>query len=373
MLDPMNYRNDFPILQNKTQLSSCSQSALHTNVKNAVVNYLNIWEQDGADWGGWMEECESARQKFAKLINADPTEVSIVSSVSHAASAISTTLMDQSEKKDVVTTTADFPCIGHVWLSQNDRNVSFIEPEDGIIPLEKYEQAITDDTLITSVSHVSYYNGFKQDLSSIADIVHQKGGYFFVDAYQSAGQANIDVKESEVDFLTAGMQKYLLGTPGLAFLYVKKNIAEQLTPLITGWFGQKDPFAFNIQNVDYASGAIRFDTGTFPMINGYAANAGLDVLLNVGVKNIEEYLSSLSEYALGYAGELGLEVKSPNNISIKGSNTAIHADNASQIEAQMAERNFIVSARADVVRISPHFYNKKSDIKNALDALKELL
>lgn len=341
---------------------------MHNDVKKSVNKYLETWETNGMQWDGWMTACESAREKFAKLINADTEEIAIVSSVSHAVSAVAASFRHTRDKGKVFITEDDFPCVGHVWLSQEDFDVSFLSCDSGGFEPEDAAR-IPTDTLLTSVSHVSYYNGFKMNLQEVAKAIHQRGSYVFVDAYQSAGQTPIDVKQMDVDFLAAGMQKYLLGIPGIAFLYVKKGIAEEITPKITGWFGQSNPFDFDLQHVNYAEGARRFDSGTFPIINGYAADAAFDILLDIGIENIEAYLQTLSEHVIQYAETRGLIVKSPKNPEKKGSNTAIKVDNASEVEKRMKEKGFIVSARNDVIRIAPHFYNTKKDVEDAIDTL----
>lgn len=307
MINKMEFRRNFPILENKIQLSSCSQSALHIDVKKEIQNYMDSWEYEGMDWEYWMKVCEEAREKFAKLINAETHEISIVSSVSHAISSILTSLSPVGHKKDILLATNDFPCIGHVALSQNQFNILYTEPE-----IEKYKGLINKDTLLTSVPHVSYYNGEILDLEEISSLTKANDSYLFVDAYQSAGQVDIDVKSLDIDFLTAGMQKYLLGIPGIAFLYIKEDIAEKMIPKVTGWFGQKNPFLFDGKNVEYASGAIRFDTGTFSMINGFAANKALEIILGLGVSNIQSYLRELSEYTISYSLSKDLEVASPH-------------------------------------------------------------
>lgn len=372
-LNVESYRKQFPSFNKIIQLSSCSQSAIHQDVKSSINAYIDSWENGGMDWVTWMTECEEARQNFAKLINAEVEEIAIVSSVSHAVSAIATSLRPKGLKNQIITTDIDFPCIGHVWLSQPELKTEFINSSNGIITLDQYEEAVNQNTIITSISHVSYYNGFKQDLNSISEIVHQKGSYLFVDAYQSAGQTTIDVKRDNIDFLTTGMQKYMLGIPGIAFLYVKREIAEQITPQITGWFGQENPFAFDIKNVEYAKGAKRYDTGTFPMLNGYAANGALKILLEIGVSNIQSYLEELSQYTLEYAQKCNLKHVSPTEVYQKGSNTAFLVNNASNIEQIMKQEGFIVSARNDVIRLAPHFYNTKDDLRMAMDCLKEVL
>lgn len=368
-------RESFPILREKVQLSSCSQSALSVQVEAAIHEYEESLRRGGMDWIAWMDRVEQAKAAFAELINASLDEVAVLSSVSECASAVASALSFAGERNKVVTTELDFPCIGHVWLAQQPRGarVHFVPGENHVIPLEHYEQAVDEQTVITSVSHVSYYNGFQQDLRQIASIVHAKGSYLFVDAYQSAGSVEIDVKAMDIDFLAAGAQKYLLGIPGIAFLYVRREIANQLRPFVTGWFGRVNPFAFDIKTLDYADGARRFETGTPPVISAYAAHAALTMLNDIGVKTIESYLKTLSALAVAYAKEKGLKVVSPENLDQKAANTAILVDRASEMEARMREKGFIVSARNDVIRIAPHFYNTPEEVVAAIDVLAELV
>lgn len=150
-------------------------------------------------------------------------------------------------------------------------------------------------------------------------------------------------------------------------------MADTLVPKVTGWFGQSNPFLFDVKHVEYAAGARRFDAGTGPMINGFAAKAALDIILEVGMDSIEPYLKSLSEFALNYSNEKGLQIRSPLDITKKGASTAIYVENAHAVELEMKKRGVIVSSRNDVIRIAPHFYNTKDDIQKAIDILKEVI
>lgn len=163
--------------------------------------------------------------KFAELIGAETGEVAVLCSVSDAISAIAASLPYQQEKNKIMFTDIDFPTVGHIWFAQEQfkDNVSVIRSSNGEISLEQYEKEITTDTLITCIPHVNYYNGYKQNVREIAEIAHRKGSLLFVDAYQSAGHIPIDVKEMEIDILATGTRKYMLGIPGVAFLYIKKN------------------------------------------------------------------------------------------------------------------------------------------------------
>ena len=375
MISTEQFRQQFPILKNKIQLSSCSQSAMHETVKESIQNYMDSWEQGGMDWMQWMQECEEARELFAKQINAKPSEVAIVSSVSHAAAAISTSLKPIGKRNQVVITDFDFPTIGHVWRSnEKEFDVEFLKQnENGFNTVADYNSMLSDNLLLFSTSHVNYYNGFKQDLREISSCVHEKGGYFFVDAYQSFGQTPIDVKAMNIDFLAAGMQKYGLGIPGIAFLYVNEEIANELTPKITGWFGQANPFAFDVRGKEYAEGAKRFDSGTFPMINGYAAHAALKILDNLDLGVVEKHLALLSSTAKQEIQNVGLENRSLFNLNEKGSSTAVFVKNASEVEQSLAKEGIIVSARNDVIRIAPHYYNTEEDVKITIDALAKVV
>ncbi|MFD1707354.1 aminotransferase class V-fold PLP-dependent enzyme [Siminovitchia sediminis] len=368
-----NTRSEFPILQRKIQLSSCSQSALHRDVKGAIARYVQTWEEQGMDWEGWMAACEHARNLFARMIHASPSEIAIVSSVSHGASSIAASIDNRSRKK-VLITEFDFPTIGHVWLSHRDRfHIDFIKSdENNPLEADHYEQAVDEQTLLVSTSHVSFYNGNKQDIKAVAEAVHRKGAYLFVDAYQSFGQTPINVKEMGIDMLCTGMQKYGLGIPGFAYLYIDKKISRQLQPRITGWFGQENPFAFDIKNLQYGEHTKRFDSGTFPMINGFAAEAALKILSQLDIKQVESYLETLSQVAIDAAEHYGLVLKSPKDVKAKGSNTAIYVENASAVEKQLLEKGIIVSARNDVIRIAPHYYNTEQDVRTALSELAKI-
>lgn len=375
MISTEQFRQQFPILKNKIQLSSCSQSAMHGLVKESIHNYMHSWEHDGMDWSQWMQECEGARNLFAKQINAKPNEVSIVSSVSHAAAAISTSLEPIGQRNKVMITDFDFPTIGNVWRSnEKSFDVEFIKQnERGFNTVEDYKSILPDNLLLLSTAHVNYYNGYKQDLHAVSSSVHEKGGYLFVDAYQSYGQTPIDVKGMNIDFLAAGMQKYGLGIPGIAFLYVNEKIANELTPKITGWFGQANPFAFDVRGKEYAEAARRFDSGTFPMINGYAAHAALKVLDELDLVVVEKHLEFLSNVAKNEIQKVGLENRSLFPLTEKGSSTAVFVENASEVEQALAKEGIFVSARNDVIRIAPHYYNTEDDVKTAIHELSKLL
>ncbi|MHC0039066.1 aminotransferase class V-fold PLP-dependent enzyme [Pseudoneobacillus sp. C159] len=363
----------FPKQGNKVILSSCSQSAMSTVVLNAIDEYKESLLEYGMAWDLWMNKVESAKRNFARLIHCDPEEVAILSSVSDCVSSILHSL--KLSGKEICLTDLDFPCVGHAVLAQRnqqDFSIKYIPHHQYTIPIERYDEFVNTKTVLTCIPHISYYNGFKQDIKNIAKICHDKGSLLLVDAYQSAGSMNINVRDMDIDILVTGMQKYLLGIPGISFLYVKKELATQLQPSTIGWFGQEKPFDFNLKELQYAHATQRFNTGTPPVINAYAADAALSLINQIGMTRIEEYVNQLSSYTVKRALELEMELISPKTVDLKGPTTAIYVGDAHKVEQELREIGFIVSARKDVIRIAPHIYNKEEEIENALQALLKL-
>lgn len=370
------YRKLFPILESAVQLSSCSQSALSLPVRNAALDYLKSWETRGADWGYWMERVEAARAGFARLINATPGDVAQLSCVSDAASAVASALQFSPGRNRIITTTLDFPSVCHVWLAQERRGaqVKFVNAIPGNTEAGQLVALHVDgQTALVSVSHACFYDGQLTDITVTGDAARRVGALQFVDAYQSAGAIDIDVQAQRVDLLATGMQKYLLGTPGVTFLYVAPALAARLEPTVTGWFGRTEPFAFDPRKLDFAAGAQRFNTGTPPMLAASMAEAALGLLNEIGVQPIEAWLRRLSEVALEEAGRLGLTVVSPTDVDAKGPTTAIRVRDAGAVERSMAREGFVVSARNDVIRVAPHFYNTEDDVVRALRTLARLM
>ena len=99
------------------------------------------------------------------------------------------------------------------------------------------------------LTHVCFKNGFRSEVNAITQIAHRSGALVMLDDYQDCGTRPIDVKAMDLDFFVTGTLKYLLGPPGLAFMYVRKELISSLVPTVTGWFAQANPFAYDPQTI----------------------------------------------------------------------------------------------------------------------------
>lgn len=368
------WRSRISLLERFIPMNNCSRGPLLDSVRDAAQKYLLSWDSEGMEWERWVGEVEAARGEFAALINADPNDVAVLSSVSQATAAVAGAL-DYGKRSGVVVSQAEFPTVGQVWLAHQrlGARVSWVEVRDGAVPIDGYREAITRDTLVVSACHGYYQTGFKQDLDALVEVTHAAEALLFVDAYQTMGTHPIDVQRTCVDFLTAGNLKYLMGAPGIAFLYVRAEIAADLRPTMTGWFGQRNPFAFEVDKLDYAKGARRFDSGTPPIWNAYVARAGMAAIREIGVDAILKWTEHLSALLIEGGDRRGLKRIGPSDPSQKTPSTAFLCPGNSHIaETMLRERGVLASARGAVIRYAPHFYSTPEDVDQALDALADV-
>src|SRR5260370_13296378 len=142
-----------------------------------------------------------------------------------------------------------------------------------------------------------------------AGVARGQGGLWLIDAYQSVGQIPVDVQDAGVGALVAGGLKWLLGGPGIVFLYVREAVARRLEPRISGWFGQREQFAFDPRALTFHDDARRFEMGTPALAAVYAQLGGLEYIEEIGVPRIREVTAALTEDLIGTLRSAGFKPK----------------------------------------------------------------
>lgn len=374
----MSIRHRFPILQKKVYLNSCSQGALSVDVKQSYETYLRDWDEKGSPWELWVERNETARHAFAGLINAEPTEVAVMTSVSAAVSALASALDFSSERNKIVISDFEFPTVAQIWHAQETRGAQVVHvPAAGnIIPLERFAEAIDERTKLVSVTHVCYRNGSRLDIPALAELAHQKGALIMVDSYQALGTFPIDVKRLKVDFLAGGVLKYLLASAGLAYLYVRPALIPELYPTALGWFSQANIFAMDIYANAPAATAARFESGTPAVPSLYAGIAGLKLIQSIGLPRIEAHLCEITGAIKEGAMRRGFNLVTPVDPARHGALITLRSHKVDLLVNRLKADGVIVSSRDDNLRISPHIYNNFDDVNRLMDCLtkhRELL
>ncbi len=367
----MSLRERFPIFKQKTYLNSCSQGALSLDVQLAYAQYLRDWEEQGSPWELWVDKLEATRHAFAGLINAEADEVAVTGSVSYAVSSLVSALDFTGERNKIVVSDFEFPTIGQNAHAQEARGARVVHVHNAgnSIPLERFADAIDEQTKLVAITHVCYRNGVMNDVPAIIEIAHRKGALVLLDAYQSLGTLPIDVRQLGVDFLVGGTLKYLLASSGQAYLYVRKALLPTLDPTAVGWFTQANIFAMNNDAHLPSPTARKFEAGSPPVPNLYATLAGIKLVQQVGPVTIRREVQTLTGALKEGAMRRGWNLVSPIDPNRHGALVTLRSHKVDLLVKLLANDGIIVSHRDDNLRISPHFYNNLADIDRLIDAL----
>jgi selenocysteine lyase/cysteine desulfurase len=368
------FRARFPILTRRVYVNSCSQGALSIDVDEAMRAYLDSWHESGSPWEMWVEQVERLRTRFAASIGADTDEVAVMPSASAGINAVASSLTFSALRSHVVIGDFEFPTMAQVWMAQEGRgatirraHVAATSPDR--LPLEAYGEVIDERTLIVPAAHVCFRNGHRIDMAGLTRLAHDRGAYVLLDDYQRTGSGPIDAHALGVDFMVTGCLKYLLAAAGIGFLYVRRDLVERFQPTVTGWFGRVNPFAFRIDALDWPSGANRFETGTPPVPNAYAALAALDLLDRVGYEAVGRQIDHLVGRFAAAAHDAGFVVRTPSAPEHRGPLVVIQSVDGPALVQKLAARGIIASCRGNGLRVAFHAYNTDADIDAVLGAL----
>ena len=365
-------RHRFQIFERQVYINSCSQGALSDAVRAAYEQYLEDWDDKGAPWEYWVERQEAARAAFAGLLNAGSDEIAVTTSLSAGVSALASGLRFARRSK-VVLTDWEFPTIGQIWHAQESRGARVahvVAAPDGTIPIEHFDRAIDDDTLIVSITYVCYRNGAMIDVPAVVELAHERGALVLLDAFQAVGSLPVDVRELGVDFLGAGVLKYLLGSAGLGFFYCRRDLVERVWPTQTGWFADQNIFEMDHTDYSPAPTAARFQSGTPPVPAIYAGIAGVELMQEIGIAETRDHVLALNAYLLEGLDELGATVVTPREPDRRGALVCVKSTDANELVAVLGREGIVTSERDGNLRISAHCYNTREDVDTVLASLR---
>jgi kynureninase len=367
------YRSEFPIFRDKIYLNTCSLGALGERSRRKVAEYLDIWQSRGASawYDVWWEALGDLRTRYGRIVNAAPSDIALAPSISVALSAVAESL-DYRKRPKVVITSLDFPTVAYQWLAKATHGVELVvveSPDKVSVPVEAIAQAVDDRTALVVTSQVYFTTGAIQDIARVAEVAHRHGALCLIDAYQSVGQIPVDVQQTGVDALVAGGLKWLLGGPGIVFLYVRQSVARQLEPRISGWFGQREQFAFDPRALTFHDGAQRFEMGTPALAAVYAQLGGLEYIEEIGVPTIRQTAAALTEDLIATLRAAGFKPKVAAEAERRSAIVMVPMPDPAAAVRHLAAGGIIADSRPGHVRFSPFFYNVQDDHVRATERL----
>ena len=352
------WRDEFPITKDLVYLNNCSLTPFPARGRRAIEKFAREWtELGGRAWyEHWIGEYEGLRADLARILGASVDEVAIEPNVSAGLVGIASTL-DYATRPKVIVSDLDFPTDGHAFLAVAPRGaqVQFVRSPDRI-----------------RTGHVYFTTGWIQDVKALAEICHRKGAKLIVDAYQSIGAFPFDVHASGVDYLVGGTLKWLMGGPGIAFLYARRDVADAAHPSAVGWWGVANPFAFDVEHLDPGKGARRFEYGTPAVAAIYAARAGISLLDEIGIATVRERHMLLSQRLVDGARAQGWTVRCPSEALERTAIVTVeHPEPQRAVDALRAQ-GVITDTRPGLIRLSPHYFNTVDEMDRALELLAPL-
>lgn len=374
----LKWRLQFPILGNTVYLISHSLGAMPKETFSRLADYAETWATRGVlAWAeGWWDMPVTTGNEVARIIGAEPGSVVMHQNVSICQSLILSCFEPTPKRNKIVYSELNFPSVMYVYEAhaRNDKlRIETVKSDDGItIPLERFLEAIDEETLLVPFSHVLFKSGFLQNAKAITERAHEVGAMVVLDTYQSAGTVPFSVKELNVDFATGGSVKWLCGGPGAGYLYVRPDLQQKLQPKTTGWMAHEAPFDFDTK-LRYAPGIARFLHGSPAIPALYAAQSGYRIINEIGVDRIREKSVRQTTRLIELAEEAGFRVTSPKDAADRGGTVTVGHEDAAAITRELIRREFIVDFRPGAgVRISPHFYTSDEELELVVREMKDI-
>ena len=370
MRDLLDYRSEFPILQETTYLINHSLGAMPRKVAERLGEFARMWAERGIRaWGeGWWTMPLTVGDQIGRIVGAPPGSTVMHQNVAIAEAVVLSCFLPPNPRRNtIVYERANFPSVRYLYQAQPDLEVVVCEDDREIV------ERIDERTLLVPITHVLFKSGEIQDVEPIVRRAHEVGARVVLDCYQSAGIVPLDVTELGVDFAVGGSVKWLCGGPGNGWLYVRPDLVEVLEPTYTGWQAHERPFAFE-EELEYASGVARFLTGTPNVPAHYAATAGYDLVEEIGVPRIRENSLRQTELLIRLADEAGFEVVSPRDPARRGGTVTVHVPEFAAVHAELTERGILCDFRPDAgIRLGPHYFTTDEEIRFAIEQIEEIV
>lgn len=367
-------RKKFPIVNSKVFLNHAETSPLPRPSIEAIMKCIERLSFHGEH----SINLKEGRALFARLLNAKEDEIAIIPSTSTGLNIVAN-MLEYPRGSNIVTTDLEYPAVVYPWLRRKLKvEVRYAQSVNGFIELNEFEKMIDDDTVAVTISHVEYTNGFRNNLRAIAETAHEHGAFLIVDAIQSVGALNVNVKECNVDFLATSSYKWLLAPSGMGFMYIRRDLTEKFEPTFVGCAGVKEEIfksvnLWNNRELLLVDEARRFEVSEPSVLSYVGTVASVRMILNFGLEWIEKRVLKLTGNLIEELKELNVDLQTPEEEDFRAGIVNFKVKDPDKIVNKLRDDNVIVSARGNGLRISPHFYNSYGEIEKLIDSLKKLL
>lgn len=367
-VDWKSVRRDFPVTERLVYLNSAAAGPVMRQAADAATSFYSEMREEGdARWESWLQERERVRERVARFINAEPAEVAFTINTSAGMNLIVDALAGRGH---VISCTLEFPVSTLPWMHRGCA-VHMVEAREGELHAEDVRRAMSAQTGVISLSHVQYSNGFRARLEEMAEI---KGTHrLVVNASQSAGAFEIDVKRMGIDALCATGHKWMTAGYGSGFVYLSREVLAEAAPRAIGWLSVEEPFEMlNERYATRSDAAARAEMGCPHFAGIFALGACVERFMEIGTRRIEEHVLRLNRSLTGGLTEAGLRMLSPlRSERGRSAQTLLAAPDPKGLTEYLFARGISVTEKPQGIRISTHLFNTEEDVKSLIAAIKE--
>jgi selenocysteine lyase/cysteine desulfurase len=359
----------FPGLKDTIYLNTASMAVGCAPARDAYMRAVDEWTAGRFDWVEADRAGEDARTVFAQIVGATPEEIALVPAVSIAAGIVAANLPPAKPGDNIVVPGNEFSSNYFPWLLLRERGYEVrVVPStgDGVSP-DAFGEVADGGTRLVAVSAVHSATGFRADLKAIGEIAARSGAWFFVDACQAAGAVPLDVVRDRIDFLAAASHKFLIGSRGMGYLFVRRALIERMRPVVPGWRAARNPYeSFYGPAMDLSPTASKLDT-SMVWFAALADQAAFGIFRRFGIQTLLERNARLSRHLHEALTARGVIRPFPERH--RSTIVSVPVADAAAVMARLRAANVMVSVRAGRIRLSVHFYNLEDEI----DRVAELI
>ncbi len=371
------WRSEFPVTETYIYMNHAGVAPLSRRVQDVMTGFIKDATVNGAvNADDWAETAEICRAAAAQLLNADTTEIAFMKNTTQGI-LIAANGIDWREGDNVVTTAVEFPANVYPWWSLKERygvQTRMVPERDGRIHIEDIAAAMDARTRAVTISHVEFASGFRNDIQALGNLCREHNVWFIVDAIQSLGAIEVDVKSCNIDILAADGHKWLLAPEGAAIFYCADAKRDQLINTNIGWSSVVNPRDFLNYDLTQKPDATRFEEGSYNSVGLYGLKAAIDLLLDIGIPTIEGRVLELTKRLRGGLEAKGYRVITSKTDSERAGIVIFESERHTPVEnyEMLRAENIITAERGSGVRVSPHFYNTISEVERLLEVLPDL-
>ena len=368
-------RSEFPVTQEYAYFNHAAVGPLPSRVVEATKRTVEQKSKGGIHWESWEDTAEATRRAIADLIKARQEEIALVHSTSEGLAIVANGLSYEKDQ-NIVTCDLEFMSNLFPWQALTKRRgleLRVVGNHDGRLRMEDFADVIDSKTKIVALSYVQYSNGFRTNLQELSKIAHENGAHVVTDAVQAVGQMPVNVADLGVDFLATSGYKWLLSPISTGFLYVKRNLFDEVWPTIIGYRSDEHHMQYDFREFQPAMTARRYEDGqvNFPGFTGMKEAIGL--LQSVGLENVWNRIVTLTDrLGDGLLHRTNVKLKSSVDEGSRSGILNVACENPDTAEKHLLEHGIVVSVRGGGLRISPHFYNAEDEIDKLLSEMAAL-